>query len=64
MFAKWTIDGVQYQFNKKTGKKAKNGVSQEHIGPLILAKIQIYIHTRAKLFFTLWDEIPCRSAGK
>ena len=43
--------------SKKLVKKAKNGVSQEHIGSLILAKI--YIFTRCKLLFTLWDEIPC-----
>ena len=35
------------------------GVSQEHIEPLILAKIQIYILTRAELLFTLCSEIPC-----
>jgi hypothetical protein len=36
------------------------GVSQEDIGSLILAKIQIYILTRAELLFTLCSEIPCK----
>ena len=31
-------------------RQAKNGVSQEDIGPLMLAKIQIYILATAKLF--------------
>ena len=34
-------------------------VSQEHIGPLIFKKIQMYILTRAELLFTLCYEIPC-----
>ena len=37
----------------------KNGVFQEHIGPLILTKIQIYILTSAELLYTLCYEIPC-----
>ena len=37
----------------------KNGVSQEHIEPPILTKIQIYILTRAELLNTLCYEIPC-----
>ena len=36
---------------------AKNGVSQKHIGPLLLAKIQIYTLTKGKLLFTLCSEI-------
>ena len=35
-------------------------LSQEHIGSKILAKIKIYILTRAELLFTLCYEIPCR----
>ena len=35
-------------------------VSQEHIGPLILKEIQMYILTSAELLFTLFYEIPCR----
>ena len=35
------------------------GLSHEHAGPKILAKIQIYILTRAELLFTLCYEIPC-----
>ena len=62
MFAKWTIDGVQHQFNKKMVRYAKNGVSQEHIGPLIITKIQIYILTTAELLYTLCYEIPCTFA--
>ena len=34
-------------------------LSHEHVGPKILAKIQIYILTRAELLFTLCLEIPC-----
>ena len=37
------------------------GVSQKHIGPLILAKIQIFSLTRAELLFTLCSEIPCNT---
>ena len=35
------------------------GLSHEHVGPKILAKIQIYIITSAELLFTLCSEIPC-----
>ena len=35
------------------------GLSHEHVGPKILAKIQIYILTRAELLFTLCSETPC-----
>ena len=35
MFAKWTIDGMQHQFNKNW----LDEVSQEHIGLLVLTKI-------------------------
>ena len=38
---------------------AKNGVSQEYIGPSILEKIQMYILTRAEILYTLCYEIPC-----
>ena len=34
------------------------GLSHKHAGPKILAKIQIYILTRAELLFTLCPEIP------
>ena len=34
-------------------------LSNEHIGSKILAKIKIYILTRAALLFTLCYEIPC-----
>ena len=37
----------------------KTWVSQEHIGPLILEKIQFYVLTRAELLFTLCNEISC-----
>ena len=40
------------------------GLSHEHAGSKILAKIQIYILTRAELLFTLCPEIPCRSHDK
>ena len=35
------------------------GLTNEHVGPKILAKIKIYILTRAELLFTLCYEIPC-----
>ena len=35
------------------------GLSHEHVGPKILAKIKIYILTRAELLFSLCYEIPC-----
>ena len=34
-------------------------LTNEHVGPNILAKIKIYILTRAELLFTLCPEIPC-----
>ena len=36
-------------------------LSHEHVGLKILAKIKIYILSRAKLLITVWDEIPCSS---
>ena len=36
-------------------------LSHEHAGLKILAKIKIYILSRAKLLFTVWDEIPYTS---
>ena len=36
-------------------------LSDEHVGPKILAKIKIYILTRAELLFNLCYEIPCSS---
>ena len=35
-------------------------LSHEHVGLKILAKIKIYILSRAKLLLSVWDEIPCR----
>jgi hypothetical protein len=35
------------------------GLSHEHVGPKILAKIKIYLLTRAELLFHLCYEIPC-----
>ncbi len=35
------------------------GLSHEHTGLKMLAKIKIYILSRAKLLCTVWDEIPC-----
>jgi hypothetical protein len=35
------------------------GLSHEHVGPKILAKIKIYLLTRAELLFPLCYEIPC-----
>ena len=37
------------------------GLSHGHVGPKILAKIKIYILTRAELLCTLCYEIPCIS---
>ena len=44
---------------KKLVRLAKNGVSQEYIGPFILEKIQMYTLIRAELLYTLCHEIPC-----
>ena len=38
------------------------GLTNEHVGPKILAKIKIYVLIRAELLFTLCYEIPCRSS--
>ena len=35
------------------------GLTNENVGPKILAKIKIYILTRAELLFNLCYEIPC-----
>ena len=35
-------------------------LSHKDVGPKILAKIKIYILTRAELIFNLCYEIPCR----
>ena len=35
------------------------GLTNEHVGPKILAKIKIYVLTRAELLITLYYEIPC-----
>ena len=35
------------------------GLTNEHVGPKILAKIKIYVLTRAELLFTVCYEIPC-----
>ena len=35
------------------------GLSHEPVGPKILAKLKIYILTRAELLFSLCYEIPC-----
>ena len=35
------------------------GLTNEHVVPKILAKIKIYVLTRAELLFTLCYEIPC-----
>ena len=37
------------------------GLSHEHVGPKILAKIQIYVLTTAELLFTLCSEILAES---
>ena len=37
------------------------GLTNEHVGPKILAKIKIYALTRAELLFNLCYEIPCIS---
>ena len=36
-------------------------LTNEHVGPKILANIKIYVLTRAELLFTLCYEIPCTS---
>ena len=39
------------------------GLTNEHVGPKILAKIKIYVLTRAELLITLCYEIPCNFQG-
>ena len=38
--------------------------SYEHAGLKILAKIKIYILSRANLLYTVWDETPCSSKNQ
>ena len=54
MFAQWTIDGVQHQFNK-------NWLSRQNI-VLFQKKFKrkYYILTRVNLLYPLCCEIPCR----
>ena len=35
------------------------GLTNEHVGPSILAKIKTYVLTRAELLITLCYETPC-----
>ena len=35
------------------------GLSQENTGPLKVKKVPMYLLTRAELFYTLCNEIPC-----
>ena len=35
------------------------GLTNEHVEPKILAKIKIYVLTRAELLFKVCNEIPC-----
>ena len=46
-------------FFLKTGEVGKISISQEHIGPLILEKLQTNILTSVNLLYTLCYEIPC-----
>ena len=36
-------------------------LTNEHVGPMILAKIKIYVFTRAELLFQVCYETPCIS---
>ena len=38
------------------------GLTNEHVGPKIVAKIKIYVLIRAKLLFNLCYEIPCTTS--
>ena len=38
------------------------GLTNEHVGPKILAKIKIYVLTRAEILFQVCYEIPCKYA--
>ena len=37
-------------------------LTNEHVGPMILAKIKIYVFTRAELLFQVCYETPCSSS--
>ena len=37
-------------------------LTNEHVGPMILAKIKIYVFTRAELLFQVCYETPCKAA--
>ena len=39
-------------------------LTNEHVGPMILAKIKIYVFTRAELLFQVCYETPCRHVGQ
>ena len=39
------------------------GLSHEHVEPKILAKIKLYLLTRAELLFPLCYEIPCKQTN-
>ena len=40
------------------------GLTNEHVGPKIVANIKIYVLTRAHLLFNLCYEIPCSPEQK
>ena len=37
------------------------GLTNENVGPKILAKIKIYVLTKAELLFSLCYDIPCKT---
>ena len=38
------------------------GLTNEHVGPMILAKIKIYVFRRAEILFQVCYETPCIKA--
>ena len=53
--------GGQHQKNKNWRIRHKWVLSHEYVGPKILAKIKIYVLTRAELLFQVCYEIPCKT---
>ena len=61
VLSNWSIGGAQHQNIKNWWISHKWLITNEHVGPKILAKIIIYVLTRAELLFKVCYEIPCNN---
>ena len=59
IFAKWTRDGVQHQFNKNWFDRQIRGFSETHRTSYISQNLNLYRPCQSRIIFTLCTEIPC-----